>query len=562
MRKKNKRDVLILIILLFFFLSRLLVIKHGLPANPNLDEKDFIVRSLLMVRRLDFDPGWYGIPGGTLVYLLLPFYYLYFIIKSPVLQIFLQGGGIKTAYLVWESFFPNKIDVYIIARFVNIVISVLTVLVTYLLSKRIFKSKYIALISASLLGVSPLFFKFNIVARTDIIAILFYMLTSYFTVIFIEKRDLKILSIASVMAGLSIASRYHGLVAFLTLFIIVFLLELKTTIIINRSKRKSFLIFNEFILYIKRVITFDSYLSYVCLFSFFGFFIASPGTLINIRVALVNIFREAVGYSSAHDANNRLPGIQNYLWYVNTVLIKGTGSLVLLPFAILGIYKLVFLQDKISRNNLLIFMFPLIFYIFIAESKLRWDRWMMPVMPYFLMLVACGIEQSTEFLPKLKKYAIILSLFVICPLLYRNIMGVLLIIRRTNSNFTKEWLTSTNLKNADREVKFLVLGRDREAQRVLDNLDVKFNTATDFKNLSDEIKYLVVSDPTYLDCYQLPVFADGEEDFLCKEGIKRDGLFDFIDSNKEPIPVQFKLLKRINGYQMRGLPLDIYEKIE
>ena len=120
-----------------------------------------------------------------------------------------------------------------------------------------------------------------------------------------------------------------------------------------------------------------------------GYFIFAPFTLIEFRELLKALAFEARG---THLGAERLPGLQTHIWYLNGALRGGIGGLFFEVFAAIGLLLIFF---KKSRGKQLLFIiFPLLYFLIIGCAKLRWERWLIPVLPFEAILFSVGFYYS------------------------------------------------------------------------------------------------------------------------------------------------------------------------
>jgi len=507
---------------------------------------------------MSFDPGWYGLPGTTFMYLLYPFYLVIFLVNAPVKTLVgLVDFNVYRDFLnnTWSVYVPNRYDTYLIARLVNSVVSVGVIFLTFVIAKKLFKNSNVALLSGIFLSLSPLFLGFGTYARTDILTMFFILLSGIVLYDAVETKSKRKLILTSILAGIAVATRFHGAMATLPIGIFAIITDY-----LGYKKRTLWE-------YIRDSIYIRTYVATSIVFGFLGFFLANPFTLLNWKIAIWHIKFEARGTHAGHE---RLPGLQNYLWYVSNVLIKGVGSISIFLTFLVGVFAIV----KANINNrkfnpeskfVIPLLFPIIFYVFISESRLRWSRWMLPVLPYEVMLSAYGIYfVATKILQKIKlndalKFWIIGVIIFVVPL-YNAVNDALAKYKKRMSNKITEWAKSNTEKSDKIAIEYI---SDREFKEIkklreITYLDVDKSRVFLNENVLKDSRYIfVVQDASMsLYCYPLPVFGSKKKgDELCDKDKLKDSLKTEILQQRG-----YKLIEILENKNYNGLSMEVYEK--
>ena len=406
---------LIWLLLALAFLIRFTGLDFGLPYLYSPDEHLFVEPALQMLTTPTLNPGWYG--AGTLIIYLLavlwllltPFYLFY---------CFLTGTSQSLAGLeqiVKEIPQSDPTLIYFSGRILMVFFAVVTIYIVYLTAKKLF-NKPVALLAVLCLAVSPLHVGHSRLIRPDIATTMMVMFSMFFLLKFAYQSQKSIwLILASLFAGFSIAAKYtSGVIVFpILLYSLICDLKIlwqknKKQLMSNSSEGMNFPLTK----YLIDSIKFKTCLSKALIFVFLGYFIFAPFTLIEF-----DKLHKALVYESrkTHLGHERLPGIQNHLWYIKNTFRYGIGGLFFEIFA--GIGLLLTILKKRNKARLLFIIFPILMFLIIGCAKLRWSRWLMPVIPFEAIFFGCGFYYIYEYLRDKKVFrnyrALLIAMFVL-----------------------------------------------------------------------------------------------------------------------------------------------------
>jgi len=120
-------------------------------------------------------------------------------------------------YLITLTAFLSKIKdplvFYLIARLISCLASLLSVFALYLISRRLFNSSGLGLLCASFLGLNPLAIQYAHYAVPDSLAMLFVLLAAYYALRVFQDGRIKDYILCGIMCGLSIGSKFTGLIS-------------------------------------------------------------------------------------------------------------------------------------------------------------------------------------------------------------------------------------------------------------------------------------------------------------------------------------------------------------
>lgn len=539
--------VLISLILLFSLIIRLITVNKGLPLYPHPDERDFVVRALQMIQRVSLDPLWYAIPGTTFMYLLVPFYTILFLNKFEVLTLLTSGNYPLIRTFIeneWSTYIPDLFTTYTIARIVNSIVAVGVIVLTYKLALEISKSKTIGIISATILAVSPLFFNFSTLARADILALFFMLLsmTSLSKFISISSSSNKFLLMSAIWAGIAVATRYHAVALMVPIGVVALRIDF--------PKYKTKLI---------NFVTDSLFLRTICsriiAVFFIAMYIVTPATFLNPKVTVSNLTFET---RTAEIGQASLTIIGKFVWYIKEVLIEGSGSVFIFVLFLLG--AIILIHEYFHKKDFTIilpYLFPLTFFLMLLFMNLHWARWLIPFLPYESILAAYVVYKISNLLSHRFK----LNQFVFIAIITIGVTALPAYSLVSKTNNTKaqnsdslviEWI-NTNLYG---EKSISIEGLPNSLlQKYATSNNLYFSNISIIHSINDQVKYVVlVENPSqYIYCYKF--FSGGKGDKFCNNNYLHDQ------------EIQEQLLKdyeKITVIEVpknyRGLPYSVYER--
>jgi len=186
---------------------------------------------------------------------------------------FFAYGGFPIYLYYFTGFFLNKIfplqnflsfeNIILIGRYWSAFFSTLSVLLFYLLSKKILKNDF-ALAATFILALLPGAFQQAHFATVESLVTFFFILIIYLSILFWEKKKLSILFAVSIIEGFSIGTKIVSLTFLPIIFLPLFLYFIKPFSI----KRLFFLFFNVF---------------FISVLIFISFSVSSPYTFLDYR---------------------------------------------------------------------------------------------------------------------------------------------------------------------------------------------------------------------------------------------------------------------------------------
>lgn len=479
----------IYVILIFAFALRYRGIDFGLPYLYNPDEPFFIDPPIHMLVTGDLNPHWFGHPGSFVMYFLLVLFSVYFIF-------YFLFGYVHNLSDFQQLFINEPSLFYFSGRLLILFFCIFTIYLVYLIASKLF-NRMVGILASFLLAISPLYIMENRLIRTDIAAAMLIMLSIYFLLSFFidsQNKDKKSLIISSLFAGFSIAAKYTSGVIIFPILIHCLIIDSKQKYLLKNEKKvkfsliglgifliltgiffdfswlkaivdlfalecercKTLIINNSFLilaiagtsliligLYFINIFNFKSNLNKAIIFIFIGFFIFAPFVILDPLSSVRDIIFENRG---EHFGAERLPGIQNYVWYLTNPLQEGIGGLFFEIFAGLGLMIIIY---KKSYEKYLFIIFPILYFLLVGSMKLRFDRWFIPILPFEAIFFGLGFYYTYKYIIEKKIFQDIPKIF---PFSVTNLIFssfVIIIIIASLPTITSDINEGTKLSKID-----------------------------------------------------------------------------------------------------------------
>jgi hypothetical protein len=350
---KGLRALALGAVLTLAVVTRLRGANHDLPFVYDPDEPLFVGTAIRMLEARRLDPGWYGGPATITFYLLAVAYTTLYLV-GRLLHRWVGPEGFREFYQTDPSVF------YQLARSVNILFGVASVYLVYRIGRRILGETG-ALVASAFFALSPLSVAFSQNARMDTPLVFFLLLAFNFALSVADGDDGRAYLGAGAAAGLAVLCKWPGVVVVPVLLIAHFM---------NPRRRPALL-----------------------LSGVLGFLICSvvlaPWFVVKVPQVLSDLRREARAEHLSHTGAGFL---SNAYWYL-TVALNEALSMIGLLLAAAGFVFAILSKSKGLR--LLAFM-PLFFFSFVCALSLRWERWILPVVPFACVLAALTIQETAR----------------------------------------------------------------------------------------------------------------------------------------------------------------------
>ncbi len=231
------------------------------------------------------------------------------------------------------------------------------------IAQKIFNKK-VAFTSGILIAVSPILVEFSQLIRTDLLATFLILCCFWYCLKILENNSITNYIAAGLLAGFAVTTKYPSIWITFSIFL---------AHIFSKPQRKISLLF----------------VSAVSCLS--GCFLSSPYLFLDYSNAIKDIFIEARSYHLSHAGNGF---IWNLAWYISNPLLE---QLTLLGIVLLITGVLISIGQK-KNNQFLLVSFPVVFLVFISSLSLIWERWLIPIIPFALIIVASAIVHFSNYL--------------------------------------------------------------------------------------------------------------------------------------------------------------------
>lgn len=341
--------VIVFLILIIAIAFRLYAINYDLPFVYDQDEPMFVTRALSMLKNRDLNPHWFGPPASTTMYLLALVYGVIFGVGRIT-------GTFQNAEDFRNLYYSNPTVFYLSGRIISALFGVMTIWMVYKLGRRTFGTST-GLIAAAIVALSPIHILLSQQVRMDTQMTFLIVLAFWYCLNILERHDWTSYLLAGLFTGLATVTKYPAIVFSLSIAITHFIATPSRRLTDHRKLLGS-------------AGTFIA-----------GAFAGSPFVFLDIRTVLRDIIQEA---RPEHLSATGEGLLRNLLWYAKGPL---PNALSLIGLLMAGVGLMLCLSSKQKRRWVLI-SFPILFLIFIASLNLRWERWILPVVPFLSLLTA------------------------------------------------------------------------------------------------------------------------------------------------------------------------------
>jgi len=345
-------------ITVFAFLLRVYNIMHGLGAHP--DERHVVMTAM----RLSLD----NLNPGTFAYGSLPFYILW--VLSEILRPF-------------SEYYQSYDGYFFIGRSVSAVAGTLTVFVTYLLARDIYKRSEIGILAALLLATNVFHLQLSRFTTVDVLLTFFTMLSLLFMVWLSQSGKAKDAVFAGLTLSMAVATKLGALSLFVPLVI---------TLVIYALSSKQYV--RSFILLVVSGIVMA-----VGLFLFQPYMFLDYATYLAHNREQVDMVRGLwrPPYTIQYEAT--LP----YIYPLKQIFFYTMGppvALVAFGGVVLAVVNL-FKKPASGATILLALVLPVFFLV--GGYQVKFPRYLLPLYPLFCVFAALLLIKVAESLKALRQ---------------------------------------------------------------------------------------------------------------------------------------------------------------
>jgi hypothetical protein len=379
----------------------------GLPLKFDPDEYTFVKPALRMVTRRDLNPHWFGHPGSTIIYI------------NAAIYAVLKNVGYHLGWFentkAFKTYFANDPTLLLlIPRIFSAFVGALCAPLVFVLTRRSYPGVWPAFFAAALVASSGLHVEYSQLVRTDILTGALILIVAHFSCKIAQEDNLSNYIYSGIFTGIAVATKYPALLAAMM-------------IATGHAWR------------VKRPWQEGQKLFISAAAGIATLFLCSPYLFIDFDSTLTGLRKESV---HRHLSATGGGFWQNLGWYIRYPLTKCFGWLGL-GLATIGIY----FTSRVRRAPQLIFIsFIAVFLIAIATLHLRWDRWILPLIPFVAILSAGGIVEVSKRVRHLGHgisapiVSGILGLMVLAPIVHATVSQSM-IRAGTDTRFAaREWI--------------------------------------------------------------------------------------------------------------------------
>ena len=327
-----------------------------LPYAPDIDEPTFMNAAVGMLARHSLNPEWFGHPGSTIIYPTAALVEIWYLAAKHLPPFAHAMPGVKRELAV------DPMPFYVIGRLVSAAYGVGTVVVTWLLARRILGEAG-ALLATLLIPATFIVIQYGQLMRSDTAGMFFAVLALWLAVRAMERRRGRDWVVTAVAIGLAMSSRY----IFATLlfpYLVAVVLSMswaRGKPLIDASRVRAF------------VVPLAALLAVPLTFA-----VTSPYVVLKVRSFPID--------GAVHSGADGLSPIGNLLWYVDTISPSTFGWAVLAVSAV----GLVALARSRPRPAAVLVAYVASYLVGVSISPLHWDRYIIPVVPVVGVFAAAG----------------------------------------------------------------------------------------------------------------------------------------------------------------------------
>jgi 4-amino-4-deoxy-L-arabinose transferase-like glycosyltransferase len=332
--------------------------RFGLPEyfyHP--DEHAIVDRATAILRTGDYNPHWFNYPS-TYIYIQALSYIPYFLISAA------RGfGGTIPSFTPYGFYFAG--------RLMTVFIGALTVLLVYLLGKRMFGHRT-GLLSSLLLTFSLLHTVHSHYVTTDVPVAFFVTLSFLFCYSAMEKGRAKDYILAALFAGLATSTKYPAFMVILPL-LLLHLLTLRWGQWLSLGQRLG--------------VSAGAFMA--------GFLLGTPYAFLDLNTFLNSLGAVLSHYGAAQPG---FEGSDTSVWYVRQMLRSADGIVVTV-----GLVGIVWGLFRHTRKDILLLSFIVPYYLLLSLWKVRFERHLVVILPFLVILAARFLVEGVSWLSKVVK---------------------------------------------------------------------------------------------------------------------------------------------------------------
>lgn len=386
----------------------------GLPYLYDVDESAFIGPALRIVWNSDFNPGWFGHPGSTVIYL-----------NAAAFKIMTLVGDHKGLFHTMREFryyvLNDPTALYALARSLFVVIGTCTAWFLYTLTKTV-HGRSAALLAGAVLAVMPIHVEYSQIVRTDILATMLAVLAAHQAISLLDDHSIWRYVASGVLIGAAVATKYPAVligIFILTAHFLIYSIEWRALWRLGVTGITALL----------------------------ALFICSPYLFIDHAAVKRDLAAEAVG---GHLSANGDGFFSNLVWYIVEPL-EGVFGWWGIGLALLGAATLI---HHFSAKGTILGVFSIAYLIAISTLSLRWTRWIIPILPFIALFAAVGASTAATFFNQKiasvssRLWFFLFSIALCLPMLIQTIQQDRIRSAPDTRSLAREWLLTHVPRNS------------------------------------------------------------------------------------------------------------------
>ncbi len=318
------------------------------------------------------------------------------------------------------------------SRIVSVLLGFTSMIFTYMLGKELYNEN-VGVIAAALLTFNFLFFYVARQARMDIAVVCFTIIAVFLIVLALKKSNLTYYFLSGIFAMLALLSHPNGLLAILTIYVMIFIYKISTS---NKIIDGILLFFKEKGLYLYSlalILTSIPYLIYISLaFTLFKAQIMF-NFLNSVFMPITNIIEEPYRYAASISFIQTAYGI-------NSLLIAFFVVMLILIITVVAVLTLLKPKNYKIENRLILsaFLTPIILFAVLNAHKV--PIYLSILIPFWSIIIAASINQINfkKLKPKLKISTLAFSAVAIIIIINAALIGNALYITHSYNYYTVE----------------------------------------------------------------------------------------------------------------------------
>lgn len=346
---------LLALILLAAMWLRLASIGFGLPALNDPDELMFELGAMRMLRGPTLNPGWFGHPATTTMYLLA-------LVDASVFLAGWLAGRFPTPGAFAEAIYADPSWMILPGRIAMTVCALGVIILTYRLTERL-ASRRAAVFAAALLAASPVHITYSQIIRSDMMACLFLLLALLSALDMAERDRRSDLLRAALWTAAAVTTKWPFALAVLPVAGAIAMQWTQARITARQAGLR---------------------LAGLAAATLIVILLLSPYLLLDYPTVLRNLSGEG---QSRHLGSNGGDFLYNAGWYLNGPMQQGLS----LPGLILVVPGALLLWRDL-RVRLLLIPLILTFFLLICSQAIIWERWALPLLPLCAILIAAAVS--------------------------------------------------------------------------------------------------------------------------------------------------------------------------